>query len=113
MEPLLHHLGLEYDLHQTDMEGDGSRIGHSLQKARQADPPSEKGGVWTLIVAGGDGTAHELIEGILSGETTHSGARDIGTWELVILPLGTVGPRPGVQVRGVRTGFEFDLEYRC
>ncbi|RSH95218.1 hypothetical protein EHS25_000304 [Saitozyma podzolica] len=89
VEPLLHHLGLEYDLHKTDTEGDGSRIGQSLQKARQADAPSEKGGVWTLIVAGGDGTAHELIEGILSGETTHSGARDIGRWEVVILPLGT------------------------
>jgi diacylglycerol kinase family enzyme len=94
VEPLLHHLGLQYDLHETDKEGDGSRIGQRLLKARRADTASEKGEVWTLIVAGGDGTAHELIEGILSGETktTHSEARDIGRWELVILPLGTVGP---------------------
>ena len=39
-----------------------------------------------LIVAGGDGTAHELIEGI---KGSNAGTPAI-KWELIILPLGTV-----------------------
>jgi diacylglycerol kinase family enzyme len=42
----------------------------------------------SVVVAGGDGTAHELIEGILEG--VREKGTDIGRWELIILPLGTV-----------------------
>ena len=44
-----------------------------------------------MVVAGGDGTAHELIEGVLEQEGPTSG--DIGQWQLVVLPCGTVCPR--------------------
>ena len=40
-----------------------------------------------VVVAGGDGTAHELIEGIVSLPESSGSNR---TWQLIILPLGTV-----------------------
>jgi diacylglycerol kinase family enzyme len=49
---------------------------------------ADRAGVVKVVVAGGDGTAHELIEGIKSSGL-QAGSPGI-RWELVILPLGTV-----------------------
>jgi len=78
--PLLVHLGLQHVIHTTSGVRDAGRIGRSILKVETL---SKK----TVIIAGGDGTAHEMIEGIL--EAVRGGSK-LGRWGLVILPLGTV-----------------------
>lgn len=69
MLPLLESHSLPFQLHTTSSPKDAANIGHSIS----ITPPPHK-----VIIAGGDGTAHEMMEGV-----------DSGRWELVILPLGT------------------------
>lgn len=67
--PLLDKHGLAYKIHKTASPNDAASIARTIA----SEPSPHK-----VIVAGGDGTSHELMEGITSGR-----------WELVILPLGT------------------------
>lgn len=79
--PLLGALGVAHDLHTTQDIRDAGRI--------SAEIAAGGSGTLRIIVAGGDGTTHELMEGVLA-----SGAR-AETWSIVVLPLGTVGARGG------------------
>ena len=81
--PLLKALNVEYRIHRTTGIRDAGRIGR-LILAESGDSVEKI----SVVVAGGDGTAHELIEGVLEG--VREGKTEIGRWELVILPLGTV-----------------------
>jgi diacylglycerol kinase family enzyme len=75
-------LNTQYEVHNTSGIRDAGRIGKLiLQTGRNAKV--------TVVIAGGDGTAHELIEGVLDGARAKN--VDIGRWEFVVLPLGTVG----------------------
>ena len=82
--PLLKAVRAKYELHTTSGPKDAGRLGQKLL----SDAPSPAKEPLTVIVAGGDGTAHELIEGVLDGQM--DGQRGCGRWELVILPCGTV-----------------------
>ena len=76
--PLLDALNVQSKVHLTDAPLHAGDIGVELLGSAQ------DGQELDVIVAGGDGTAHELIEGVVSC------GRPIGRWNLVILPLGTV-----------------------
>ena len=77
VKPLLDLHSIIFTYHETTAVGDGVRIGKEIAEVSE--------GRVVLVVAGGDGTAHELIQGI----------RGLGTGEikevaLVVLPTGTV-----------------------
>jgi len=78
--PLLADVGIPYEIHHTTGVRDAGRIGRSILST---STETER----TVIIAGGDGTAHEMIEGNL--EAVREGKK-LGRWELVVLPLGTV-----------------------
>nr|WVH01964.1 acylglycerol kinase [Naematelia aurantialba] len=78
--PLLDKLGLPFQLHETKGVRDAGRIGAELLLGNA--PP------FKVVVAGGDGTAHEMIEGVLGAER-ETDKDGLGRWELIILPLGT------------------------
>lgn len=81
--PLLDSQHITYHTHETQAVRDAGRIGRSILDSNQTGEPV------TVVIAGGDGTAHEMIEGIL--EAVHQDAAvKVGTWNLIILPLGTV-----------------------
>lgn len=80
--PLLDRLGLQQTSYLTNAPKDAGRIGQDIVRTEKHEGDTIK-----VIVAGGDGTAHELIEGIV-GLPGHSGSARI--WQLIILPLGTV-----------------------
>lgn len=82
--PLLTSRGLTYKIHETDAASSGSGSIARAIMADRSDPTR-------VIVAGGDGTAHELIDGVLS---SGSGSGSVGRWDLVVLPLGTVSCFP-------------------
>lgn len=44
-----------------------------------------------VIAIGGDGTTHELIEGVTVGHQAGKEEHGWGRWELIVLPFGTVG----------------------
>lgn len=71
--------------YETQREGDAARIAREI-----GDVSAGKGSdsVLTVLLAGGDGTAHEFIEGIYGLKGKGKGGVK---WNLVILPLGTVG----------------------
>jgi diacylglycerol kinase family enzyme len=79
--PLLDRLELQYMSYTTNAPKDAGRIGQEIASGQKTIE-----GPLKVIVAGGDGTAHELIEGIVGlGDKP-----EIRKWELIILPLGTV-----------------------
>ncbi|ORX39162.1 ATP-NAD kinase-like domain-containing protein [Kockovaella imperatae] len=82
VEPLLKHCQIAYKIHQTSGVKDAGRIGQEIQNSIPLEEPR------LVIVAGGDGTAHELIEGILD-QSSAGDDQGIGTWRLAILPCGT------------------------
>ena len=75
-------LRLKHTSYTTSGPKDAGRIGQEIPNENRSEGEPIK-----VIVAGGDGTAHELIEGIVS-LPGHSGSNR--TWQLIILPLGTV-----------------------
>ncbi|CAD6570227.1 MAG: hypothetical protein TREMPRED_005672 [Tremellales sp. Tagirdzhanova-0007] len=77
--PLLRYLEIPFELHETTGVNDAGRIG---QLIHTSNPLVNH----TVIIAGGDGTAHEMIEGVLAD---HEHKTRLGRWDLVILPLGT------------------------
>ncbi|ORY33148.1 ATP-NAD kinase-like domain-containing protein [Naematelia encephala] len=78
--PLLHHLGIAFELHETKGVRDAGRIGAEILTTTSFPVK--------VVIAGGDGTAHEMIEGVLKAERDKKD-QALGRWELVILPLGT------------------------
>ena len=81
--PLLDQLGLHHNSYITNAPKDAGRIGKDI-----AEKQRDIAEAINVVVAGGDGTAHELIEGIvgLPGNSASSSR----VWHLIILPLGTV-----------------------
>lgn len=75
--PLLDSIaGVTYNIHTTQSPGDAGRIGRMIKL--EHSPP------YRVIIAGGDGTAHEMMEGVFGD------GGDVGKWFLAVLPLGTV-----------------------
>ncbi|BEI84865.1 hypothetical protein CcaverHIS002_0502660 [Cutaneotrichosporon cavernicola] len=87
--PLLNSLDIDYDVHVTKGVNDAGRIGRELlleREQRVSEGKVKRDDVTTVVVGGGDGTAHEFMEGVLEGVR---GGAELGRWELVTLPLGT------------------------
>ncbi|CAK9781698.1 hypothetical protein CC85DRAFT_281565 [Cutaneotrichosporon oleaginosum] len=87
--PLLNSLRIDYDVHVTKCMNDAGRIGRELlfeREQRVKEGKVARDEVTTVVVGGGDGTAHEFMEGVLEGVR---GGAPLGRWELVTLPLGT------------------------
>src|SRR5688500_1776173 len=72
IEHALQRAGLSFDVVQT--EGPG----HATELARAA----ARAGVRTIVAAGGDGTVHEVANGILAADSSSSAA-------LGLIPIGT------------------------
>lgn len=90
MIPLLDALSISHDTYITTAPKDAGRIGALI--LNRSKPENQKGfepPVNRVIVVGGDGTTHEMIEGILEAIRREDGGR-LGKWEFAILPLGTV-----------------------
>ncbi|GAA5971065.1 hypothetical protein JCM8115_006135 [Rhodotorula mucilaginosa] len=94
MSPLLHyalpgHFSFDGDVRYTKSEGDGERIGRELRQQQQATTEgSGSSRRLVVLVLGGDGTVHEVLNGLLvdeHGRENHPG----GTIELVLVPAGT------------------------
>jgi diacylglycerol kinase family enzyme len=90
---LLKALEISFDVHTTSAPRDAGSIGI---KILQTLP---EGADVTVITAGGDGTAHELIEGLVQS------GKSYGRWNLVILPLGTVSRMPDFALTARRMPF--------
>ncbi|GAA5832550.1 hypothetical protein JCM11251_001366 [Rhodosporidiobolus azoricus] len=76
---------LKWAISETAAEGDGERIGQQIaQEIKEQQDGSSKS---ATIVLGGDGTVHELINGLLS-VSDNGGVKSIPT-DLVVFPLGT------------------------
>ncbi|WRT69086.1 uncharacterized protein IL334_006069 [Kwoniella shivajii] len=73
--PILRHLLIPYQIHTTSSPGDAGNIGQYLTRS------FDGGATIRLAIVGGDGTFHELIEGV----------QDVTgiKWEVVLLPFGT------------------------
>ncbi|WVR09054.1 hypothetical protein IAU60_006115 [Kwoniella sp. DSM 27419] len=78
VESLLATLEIPYKLYTTAAPLDAGEIARSIYDA--LSPSSGESRV-PVILAGGDGTAHEFMEGVLG--------QDGVTWDLIPLPLGT------------------------
>lgn len=83
--PLLEKQNRSYETHVTRSERDGVRIGAEIASigGSHSDPNRE------VIIVGGDGTAHEVIEGICSRQVA-----DGPSYNLTIIPAGTVRSLP-------------------
>lgn len=94
--PVLSERHLTYKIHETDAStsGSGSIARDIVSDCGESTAPTK------VIVAGGDGTAHELIDGVLSSPSR------LGRWELIVLPLGTVSCGLSVELMpGKRAAF--------
>lgn len=78
--PILKALHRPYEVHTTKSPRDAGAIAVEILHTSKEDESI------TVVVAGGDGTAHELIEGVCH---LAEGGKPSGRWELIILPLGT------------------------
>ncbi|KAK8844043.1 hypothetical protein IAR55_006837 [Kwoniella newhampshirensis] len=88
--PILDESQTPYKLHTTTAPRDAGTIGRSIldnDRAGAADSSSKI----TVIIAGGDGTTHEFIEGVLDVSSELKNEQSVlrGVWEIVILPFGT------------------------
>ncbi len=83
--PLLAAAGLSARTHETAKVGDAARIARLISS--ECVKAGQNGSACKVVIAGGDGTAHEFIEGIYE-DGYMRGVRS--RWELALLPLGTV-----------------------
>ncbi|EIW66080.1 hypothetical protein TREMEDRAFT_65925 [Tremella mesenterica DSM 1558] len=108
--PSLDVLGEKYEIHHTQQAGDGSRIALDIHRSNHTfkesittgassvggreesyDEVEESGSfergnkTVRIVIVGGDGTTHEVIEGLCSTLTME----EIGRWEIVVIPCGT------------------------
>ncbi|RXK38171.1 hypothetical protein M231_04545 [Tremella mesenterica] len=108
--PLLDVLGEKYEIHHTQQAGDGARIALDIHRSNHTfkesittgassaggreqsyDEVEESGSfergnkTVRVVIVGGDGTTHEVIEGLCSTLTME----EIGRWEIVVIPCGT------------------------
>lgn len=79
--PLLNALEIPFEVWTTTGVNDAGRIGREI--LAQAGPGAGERKV-TVVVAAGDGTAHELMDGVFGA------GGEIGKWEIAVLPMGTV-----------------------
>lgn len=95
--PILNHFQQSYRVYPTTAPLHAGEIGRSILDSRRE---LEKGGgpvvggerdePNVVIVVGGDGTAHELIEGVAIDQQAENEDQGWGRWELIVLPFGTV-----------------------
>ncbi|WVQ73577.1 hypothetical protein IAR50_003156 [Cryptococcus sp. DSM 104548] len=83
--PLLGHLSVPYQLHTTQVPDHAGDIAKDILAAHQATESLEE--PISVIVVGGDGTTHELIEGLQASGGDEVAPR--GRCELITLPFGT------------------------
>lgn len=77
------HFSFDGDVRYTKSEGDGERIGRELRQQATAQGSGSSRRL-VLLVLGGDGTVHEVLNGLLvdeHGRENHPG----GTIELVLV----------------------------
>ncbi|UOH81758.1 hypothetical protein LQV05_004438 [Cryptococcus neoformans] len=94
--PILNHFQQSYRVYPTTAPLHAGEIGRSILDSRRE---LEKGGEPVVggerdepnvvIVVGGDGTAHELIEGVAIDQQAENEDQGWGRWELIVLPFGT------------------------
>jgi diacylglycerol kinase family enzyme len=82
--PLLAASGYTVKSYETQSIGDAATIARDIT---QECPVSSQEEARTVILAGGDGTMHELMEGIYDLEAEGKGG---GRWNLIMIPVGTV-----------------------
>lgn len=76
LEASLRQAGLSYELHETEAPGHGRDLAARLRGASRA----------RLLIVGGDGTIHEVVNGLLEG----GGASEPDLLpEIAVLPMGT------------------------
>ncbi len=69
VEKVFHARGVEYEVHKTSCEGDGTEIARRLTEAGEEE----------LLVIGGDGTLHEALKGIIDPTKCRLGLIPSGT----------------------------------
>lgn len=93
VKPLLEPSGYSIKAYETQSVGDAARIAREISEQPAS---TAQGGARTVVLAGGDGTMHEFIEGIYSlGGKEAKGER----WELVMIPVGTVSVLSALNAR--------------
>jgi diacylglycerol kinase (ATP) len=79
MERALRRAGMDYDIEWTTGPGDGARIaGAAWQRGRHR-----------LLVAGGDGSAHDVVNGLMRARQARQAIDSTQRPTVVPLPLGT------------------------
>jgi YegS/Rv2252/BmrU family lipid kinase len=99
LEKILDQAGISYEITETTGPGHATRI--ARQTSLEADD--------VIVAVGGDGTAHEIVNGLVSG------AQDRGEWTSG-LPVGTLGLIPIGSGDDLAWGLGFpqvDLEAAC
>ncbi len=124
VEELLSARGVAYEIHLSQSEGDATKIAKALTGAGECD----------LVVVGGDGTLHEVLNGIQDVHTCRLGLIPSGTGNdfaehagipldvekaLDIILEGEAKPTDYIDVSGVRCmnvsgmGIDVDVLERC
>ncbi|GAA5938275.1 hypothetical protein JCM10213_003251 [Rhodosporidiobolus nylandii] len=73
---------LEWEVQETEKAGDGERIGRELAQRFEEDSTERH----ALLVLGGDGTVHEVLNGLLVRESGRIAKEEV---ELVLVPTST------------------------
>ena len=100
---------IPYKTYHTESVCDAGRIGREILTTMD-DRTESTSPIVSVMIAGGDGTMHEMIEGILEAVRQGGETARLGRWEIVILPLGTASHvynsfTPGLMGIGQRTAF--------
>lgn len=95
--PILNHFRQSYKVYPTTAPLHAGEIGRSildshreLGKGGEPIAGGERDEPNVVIIIGGDGTAHELIEGVTVDQQAENEDQGWGRWELIVLPFGTV-----------------------
>lgn len=83
IRPLFQRLSIPLEVYKTTQPGDAASFGQQL-RAR-----STLAGVSLIVVLGGDGTTHELIQGLVPGFNEVDAASMTAAYHLALIPLGT------------------------
>ncbi|WVF65544.1 hypothetical protein IAT40_000272 [Kwoniella sp. CBS 6097] len=100
---LLNHLHIAYEVHTTTKATDEREIARVIYEAAQAQAHVQTGGneqaqgevgrKIPVLIGGGDGTAHEFVQGILEAQAgSRTAVPEPKTrlgWELIVVPAGS------------------------
>ncbi|GAA5949532.1 hypothetical protein JCM21900_000254 [Sporobolomyces salmonicolor] len=88
LEPVAHWVKLEKEgARETQLDKDGERIGRELVESWRGEEGEERK---TVLVMGGDGTVHEVLNGMLLGEEGEGDKEAAKVLvDLIVIPCGT------------------------